>query len=409
MSGIGKLMRMLREHSGPGFKSRPRQLAEVAEMLLRAHLHPGEYYTYNFSRREVGRSEIASYVGNDLYWHELLPRLNQSTWRTLTSNKWLFQLHYEHTGLLPVAYGIFHRLNGATREGAPLRTASDLTELLRRGRIQGFVAKPVHGWKGEGVTVVDQVDPDGERLLARDGARLQVDELVRRFHPNGMILQERLAQCPTLNDIAVDGNHTIRVVTLIGADDDVHALSATIKMGSRGSMVDNFAAGATSAYVHPKSGSIGRSRARQDLSTSQAVRPSLEGKVVPRWPEILDAVRRVARAAPGLRAVGWDLILTNRQPYVIEGNDDFDVMGQQALGHRLLSEESARLFGELGLTTYAPGPPAVSTPQGFASPGPARSPSSSSRSARCVFGSRRSSSKYRVTIERASSALATFR
>lgn len=354
MSGLGKLTRLLREHSGPSFKSRPRQVAEVVELLLRAHLHPGEYYTYSFSRREVSRSEIASCLGNDTYWYEMIPRLNQSKWRALMSNKWLFQLHYEHTGVLPEAYGVFHPVNGATREGAPLRVASDLTALLRGRQIRSFVAKPVHGWKGQGITVIDDVHSQGEGMLARDGARLSVDELVGSFGRDGMILQERLVQCSELNDIAVDGTHTLRVVTLIGADDEVHPLSATIKMGSRGSMVDNFAAGGTSAYVDPKSGTIGRARSRHDLSTSRTDRPSFVGKVVPRWPDVLDTVQRVARVAPGLRAIGWDLILTDRQPYVIEGNDDFDVMGQQALGHRLLSRDKACLFSELGLETYAP-------------------------------------------------------
>lgn len=352
----------LREASGPGFKSGIRQLVEMTELLLRGHVHPSEYFAYGFGRSDVTRADMARFLGNHTHWLEALPRLNHPDWRKLTTNKWFFQLHFQCFGPLPRAYGVFHPLHGVTTDGHPLAAPADLERLVTANGLTGFVAKPVEGWKGEGVIVVREVLDDGT-CLAQDGTRRSLGELAADFASGaggagdlGVLLQERLVQSEEMDEIARDGTHTIRIVTVVESDGGIHIPSSTLKMGRKGSMVDNWSAGATVSFVDPDTGRLGPGRSRASPRTPDE---RFTDMIVPRWSDAVDIALRLARAAPGLRSIAWDMIMTGKGPRVIEGNDTWDVVGQQSMGHRFLEPRMAALLREAGVDVHSPELPPI--------------------------------------------------
>jgi hypothetical protein len=355
----------LKQNSGPGFKSAARQLTEITELVLRGHLHPSEYFAYGLSRREVTKSDMAVYLGNHTHWHESLPRLNQQDWRKLTQNKWFFQLHFQEIAPMPKVYGLYHPVHGITSDGVPLTSATELSRLLADRECSGFVAKPVEGWKGEGVTVIREIQDGGRRCLAQDGTSMSLDDLAAGFVAvgTGVIIQERLVQSGEMSRIARDGSHTLRIVTMVGVDGRVYIPTVTIKMGTVGMMVDNAVLGASVALVDVAAGVLGPGMTRRKDRSPGIGHWNLDehftGKVVPGWRGIIEMVERLAAAAPGLRAIGWDIMVTDDGPRVIEGNDDWDVVGQQARGRRFLQPRMVEILREAGVDVYAPDLPPV--------------------------------------------------
>jgi hypothetical protein len=47
---------------------------------------------------------------------------------------------------------------------------------------------------------------------------------------------------------------------------------------------------------------------------------------VPMWPEVLELCRRAARMFPGIRSIGWDLVVSPDGPIFLEGNDEWDML-----------------------------------------------------------------------------------
>lgn len=49
----------------------------------------------------------------------------------------------------------------------------------------------------------------------------------------------------------------------------------------------------------------------------------LVGFQVPYWPEIMTLVKAAALRHPGNRSIGWDVVVTDDGPGLIEGNHDW--------------------------------------------------------------------------------------
>lgn len=95
MSTVARIVGLLREHSGPSYKSGLRQLFEVADLLLRGHIHPSEYFLYGLSLREVTREQMGTHMSNRSHWQDHLGLLNDPAWFALMDNRRLFHLHFQ--------------------------------------------------------------------------------------------------------------------------------------------------------------------------------------------------------------------------------------------------------------------------------------------------------------------------
>ena len=72
------------------------------------------------------------------------------------------------------------------------------------------------------------------------------------------------------------------------------------------------------------------------------------GKVIPEWDRICDVVCEAATMAPGLRALGWDVVLSDKGPRIVEVNAEWDLQMMQAMGRGVLGTEVTELWQSLG-------------------------------------------------------------
>jgi Sugar-transfer associated ATP-grasp len=244
---------------------------------------------------------------NDWEIERRLGRVNDEASIPLLGNKLLFHLLLARSPLADAAAPLVGLVaDGAFRPLGPFATAGEALAALGR-----LVRKPVNGWGGAGVSVVESE----EAALAEGGG-------------GGLFLIEGfLRQHDYAARIFPGSLNTIRIVTMIGPDGAPFVAAAAHRFGSAASApVDNFKQGGVSALVDLETGALspGRSHPGVHAVHVHEAHPETDAPIagvrVPMWAEAQALALRLAGLCPGLRHVGWDICVTPEGPRVVEGN-----------------------------------------------------------------------------------------
>ncbi len=290
----------------------------------------GDLDLYGFSD---GRdpADAEGYLGYAWYLRHVRPALNPPQARPLTENKWIFYRFAASIGIpVPPTLGLFDAVQGTSWDGErPLRTVEQVLEELAARRPTGLVLKPVGGGQGRDVLILDDVDHDSGRALTRTGERTALADVLRGLDLAGMrgysgyVVQEPVANHADLRRVAPSTTNTIRVQTMVTDDGAAHVQAAIARFGREGGMADNWRHGGVNVAVDVEDGTMGRGLlrgAQERLTAHPDTGVAFTGAVVPAWAETLEVCRRAARLMPGLRSIGWDVVVTPEGPVVLEGN-----------------------------------------------------------------------------------------
>ena len=358
---------------GVARKSDAQQRKEQRELFLRCFLTRTEYLLYGFDRSD----RDYAYMLNFLSIHGIRNRfrliLNDNNWKDVLDNKWFFNLHFSRFGFpVPETYGVYLAGSGLTASGKRLGTRAELRSLLEELRPETLVIKPVGGIMGHGVTILNELRyTDGIiSAVTSGGAIVSFDEIaqkvdtppgvhyrMRSYELNlpGYVLQAKLRQHPFLERIGPYTTNTIRVVTFLDADNEVHVQFTILRVGRRGSAADNWDRGGISIAIDPRTGMLGTGvlkpkygAQRVEVHPDSGVR--FTGLQVPFWNEVLELCRGAARICPNLRSIGWDIALTSKGPVFVEGNPDWDLPMVQVHTDGLLQPEVRQQLARFGIT-----------------------------------------------------------
>ena len=159
--------------------------------------------------------------------------------------------------------------------------------------------------------------------------------LYKRIALNGQyfILEDLIRQHPELKKLNPDSVNTVRIVTFLDRKEPV-VLDSFLRTGRRGSFVDNGGRGGIIVHVDPASG-ITDSHGIDERGFFYESHPDhayrFYGIHLPLWAEALKTVRQAALTIPGAQYVGWDIVCTDENRWIIvEGNAMTMYIGQQA-------------------------------------------------------------------------------
>jgi hypothetical protein len=256
--------------------------------------------------------------------------------------------------------------------GKRLGNREELRALLEELRPESLVIKPVGGIMGHGVMILAELQYGNGTVtaLTSNGQALSFDEIAGKLDtpPDvhyrmrtyqldlpGYVLQARLKQHPFLNAIAPYTTNTVRVVTFLDADNEVHVHFSIVRVGRQGSTADNWDRGGISIAVDPATGVLGRGVLKpkygsQRVETHPDTGVRFAGLQMPFWKKVLDLCSRAARVTPNLRSVGWDVALTPDGPVIVEGNPDWDLPMVQVHTNGLLQPDVRRQLASFGIT-----------------------------------------------------------
>lgn len=174
-----------------------------------------------------------------------------------------------------------------------------------------IIVKPMGGMKGKGIFEFDKSNLEPLKDLV--GKKI--------------LLEECIASHPLLNFNNKSLN-TIRIITLLGKDGNVHVLKAALRCGVGDALVDNMSAGGVAYPVNINYGRIDGPGLAGTYSLEDRnyiyVHPGTDtfmvGCEIPFWEEVLSVVRNAASKLSQVRLVGWDVAVTDHGAELIEGN-----------------------------------------------------------------------------------------
>lgn len=172
-----------------------------------------------------------------------------------------------------------------------------------------FIVKPIDGLCGYGVELLDTKDKD---------IKVIYDKL--NFN-HQQLLEERIVQHPLINKIYEKSINTIRIVTLI-KDGNVSVLFRAMRIGNNNKVVDNFNNGGLMAVVE-EDGTIIKPVLDKDnkvYTKHPMTNTNIVGFKIPRFKEIIELCKNLAKVTPELGLCGWDIAVTDKGLDVVEGN-----------------------------------------------------------------------------------------
>ncbi len=184
--------------------------------------------------------------------------------------------------------------------------------------------KTIAGSQGNGAFVFDKVN--GKYFV--DNQSISIGKLLSTISKNEKyIIQERLIQHEELNKLYPYALNTLRIVSIIN-DGKVIIVGTLLRMGVGGSVVDNWAHGGVAVGVTENGELMRWGLFKPGYGTKTDRHPDTKivfnGFKLPYWKETLELVTEIHTKLATIKAVGWDIAVTQKGPVVVEGNDDFD-------------------------------------------------------------------------------------
>ena len=174
------------------------------------------------------------------------------------------------------------------------------------------------------ILVKPSIDSGEGRLITFFKKEEVTEEAIRTvFDKMGanFIVQEEVRQHPVLAAMNESSLNTVRVVSLF-FENEVHILSTVLRVGAKGSKVDNVGAGGYAIVIQRNGELEERGVNRKAEWCSETVDGvAFKGVKVPAFDEILDIVKEQHKKLAHFKIVGWDFSVTeDGEPIFIEFN-----------------------------------------------------------------------------------------
>lgn len=310
----------------PERKSIGRIIWEFLRYCVAKRCIAGNYFSSFLYRRRVPNylDYVATREGL-----EIQDKLNDARVADLVSNKLLFVEHFSRGGL-PVprllGYNTLDRIclkEGDTWRSAELSTPQALSrcleELMSAAGTSELFLKQIRGSSGRGAFKVLR-----SQLV---GPAAKVDGLYAAIVKNCYVIQEVVPQHPALAKLSATALNTMRIDTFRAAGQPAEILSAYLRVGGVGNVVDNVAAGGVFVGVHLETGRLKEiafsglhsGRAGGVFRSNPANGIVFDGFQVPLFEEVKNVVLQAAAWLPPA-LLGWDVGVSPSGPVLIEAN-----------------------------------------------------------------------------------------
>lgn len=195
----------------------------------------------------------------------------------------------------------------------------DILEYIKK--YKGLAFRPASSGGGKYVSIVvykdGKYDVNGNLMNDKDTIeflKTQCDDVVTEY-----VFQHEYA-----NKIFPKSVNTIRVVTTQMKDGQCIIPIALHRFGTEKSKpVDNACSGGIFAMVDVDTGRVGPCKSyltNDTYYTHPDTGEKIDGIIIPRWDEIKEKVIKIANKFPYIKFIGWDIVVTEDDFAVIEGN-----------------------------------------------------------------------------------------
>jgi len=279
-------------------KSKALLMKESIQSVYQYNISILEYFQFRFYNKTKEEKETWAGTGT---MYEFQKIVNPTQERNILDDKRLFYANYKEF--------FVHKMYNLEE----LQTNPGIIDtLLAKEKI---VLKEASGKCGAGVKICTTKD------LTQNGLINLMEK--GKFD----ILETYLKQHSKIQELSPSAVNTIRIFTQIRKDGQYEVLGCRMRI-SVDCEVDNLAAGNLAAPIDEKTGIINGAGVYSNITKApETIHPitktSIVGFQIPYWEEILAMVKKASLKHPQNRSIGWDVVLTNSGPGLIEGNHDW--------------------------------------------------------------------------------------
>jgi Sugar-transfer associated ATP-grasp len=167
----------------------------------------------------------------------------------------------------------------------------------------------------------------GSDYITKNGQKLDKTFIKENLLSNSYVIQEGLKQHPDMDAIYSGSINTCRIITRV-MNGEPEILFSMLRMGQKGSEVDNASQGGLYCKIDKDSGQLGDfaySNDRQKYYHHTDTNVEFAKTKVIQWDAINKFILRVATQCREISMVGWDVALTETGPVIIEINEGPDI------------------------------------------------------------------------------------
>lgn len=297
---------------------------DIVKCWLKYLALPYEYFLFNFRRRnDAGRWEFETDMDRI------------GTLRRITGEKIFLEEINNKYKFYKLAKPFFRR------EVIMIDKKTNVDEFVDFcKRIKDVFIKPLESSQGRGAHIYSFKNEDNVKTyfseLMAEGTSWMVEELIK--------------QCSAMGQWNETSVNTIRIPSFL-RDGKFTVIWTRMRMGKKGSIVDNAGAGGIVVNVDPQTGvftsdGIDESYNRFDKHPDSGL--TFKGWQVPRWEELLRTVEELHRTVFSKHIyIAWDFALTDDGWVVIEGNWG-QLLGQQTASQVGVRRQFHELIGDHG-------------------------------------------------------------
>ena len=318
-------------------------LVQLLQILALRALHgigPRYYLMAGFASRSLPWTLKKSHRSAAAY-HRWLEDVNPPAYRKISQNK-LVEKSLLRLMQVPATdfLGYYHPHQGVDSAGAPLRSCADFITMLEGIDDASLVVKPLEGLGGAGVRVLDidrsQAPPrlddraTGERLVLSPDLDLHL--ALFGASEEGWLVERYFEQHPALGSLNDSSVNTIRMwVRRSSRSAPAVCIGGYLRIGRRGSVVDNQSSGGLVCPIESSSGVLGKAHAgipeRRLYASHPDTDAQIEGVTLPFWQEARDLAIRTLECFPEMYFCGLDIAIGARGPVIVELNPSPDKEG----------------------------------------------------------------------------------
>lgn len=216
--------------------------------------------------------------------------------------------------------------------------------------------KPLHGAEANGVRSL-KIGENGYRMDGRDVELAEITEWVRGF-PRPLLFEQALVQHGDQAALNPHSTNTIRLLTMPDATGDFSPFiaRASQRIGSlRSGHIDNWTKGGLSANVDIETGTLSagaqlpEGNELQWFSEHPDSGARVQGHQVPFWEETKKLVLEAASRLAFMEYIGWDIVITETGPVILEANINSGMNVLQVHGPLLADPRAAAYYRARGV------------------------------------------------------------
>lgn len=321
--GVKKQNRILVFLNDPNKKHFLQICKEITVLLLLKKEIP-KYYLKHFYKKEFKnyRNYLGTRHGNLIHNSKKLHKYEHTS---LMANKLAFSLYCEKYLLnTPKLIGYNFRTSffyNNTLE--KINTKEDLSiffiKAFNQSGLDELFIRPLSSLGGKGCF-----------KLKKDDISLESEYNFVEVLKGSFLFTELINQHPEINAIHDKSINTIRLITYIDDNNNVHIIAGLMRFGIGDSVVDNAASGGFFIGINLKDGTLKEKGYRSMEYGGNEVREhpnssfKLAGFKIPYFKEACELVIKAVQYIPN-RFIGWDIALTPNGPILIEANENPDL------------------------------------------------------------------------------------